>query len=221
MSFEDTSNYINSLCTSMFNSNRDEIKKISLKSNSFHDSKEFFLNRSSTSTEVTINQLYESLQNSLMEAAIHVLEDKPVTVRNAFYEYDFRNLMDEWRQSEQGVLTLLNGADISFKDPRIVITTCVTGSVFVIWLAILLFIKIKSLSIMAIKFTLALVSIFTTYIVSYNSSLKKMHRSLRMDIILVLNENERRTNNWLERALMFFQSTFDEFCTVNNIDVRR
>lgn len=221
MSFDDTSQYINSLCSSMYTSIKDEIENSSLKSTSFHESKEFFLNISTTSTDVVINQLYESLQNRLMDVAVHVLEDQPVTVKNAFYEYNFRNIMDEWRHGELGVLTILNGADISFKDPRKVITTCATGSVFVVWLAILLFMKAKSLSIIAIKAALALVSIFATYIVSYNSSLNKMHNSLRTDVIKVLDENGRRTNNWLERALKFFQSTFDEFCTVNNIDVRR
>lgn len=221
MSFEDTTKYINSLCTSMYNSIKDEIKNSSLKSTSFNESKEFFLNRSTTSNEVVINQLYESLQNRLMDVAVHILEDQPVSVKNAFYEKNFRNVMEEWRQGEPGKLTLLNNTDIGCKDPRIAIITCVTGSVFVVWLAILLFIKSKSLSIMAIKATLALVSIFATYIVSYNSSLNTMHNSLRTDVIKMLDENERITNNWLERALKFFQSTFDEFCTVNNIDVRR
>lgn len=76
---------------------------------------------------------------------------------------------------------------------------------------------------MAIKISLAIVSVFTAYFVSYKSSgsVNRMHASLKEDVIKILDENEQITYNWLERALQYFQYKFDEFSTTKNIDIRR
>jgi hypothetical protein len=218
MNFEDTSEYIGSLCVKMFKSIKDEINEYAPKTTSFKESKEFFFSRSTTSTEVVVNQLYESLLNNVIERSINFLEDHPVTIKNAFYEYNFRNIMDEWRQGESGALSLLTGEDICSKDPRIVITTFATGSVLAIWLVILILIKSKSLSFLALKTVLALVSIVATYTVTRNVSLNKMHDSLRKDIFKVLDKNEKISNVWLNRALEYFVTQFDGFCVLNSID---
>lgn len=123
MSFETSKEYLKSVCSDMYERIKDEIRNSNPTSSSFHESKEFYLNRSTTSTEVVTNQLFATLLNHLMKEAANTLEGQSIATKNAFYEYDFRNIMDEWRHRDLGVLSLIQDTDISIKDPRIIVTT--------------------------------------------------------------------------------------------------
>jgi len=166
--------------------------------------------------------LMDTLLNYRMDKAKIRLEGLETELQNKFYEADFRNKTNIWVAQDQNKLNLYKNIFSFSSDPSWIYLS-ISGVVsLILCIYIVKFNFDFSLFGVAGFITFFMGSLCTSIIImviTYSFFAYKYNKIIKNEVKLYLEYSEQQLLAWLKSCDEEFSKNFNEFCTMNGLDV--
>lgn len=162
--------------------------------------------------------LLDTLLNYLMEDAREKIKTADVTLKNDFFDADFRKRVHEWAKQLENKLALDPDILKCTFDPRLKQGLIASGITFVAGACVTVALAPSIVGAIVSGIVTLLLSALV-FKIAYDKASPKAREIIIIDIEKYLESSQKQVSEWLEKVVAAFENDFRAFCATNGFEL--